>query len=394
MLNEPITMHCAMKRISEISYVNSSTYAPGFTFNLIGDYSMNEILMVDHICITCDRIAELQIDLPRLDCLELARFLHDSTPMFCVPKQFLHIHATDLYITYICKLSCILHNGNNEHDNIIECNTFWSLLCSKYHSSTFEAWYPISTELHYLNWFYLAIMKFDHRSSVRTLDLILNNQNLYIDVSPCDHAYMSFTYTCNCDCYLVRCYLFSCENYVLIMCNFCCLMSCGNNYHVHNNDAPHYRYMYCAYTLFFLFLPRAAYHKPRTSCLEEREDDEDIIGVHYDYTCSSWKEILSLTDVHYKVNSFLVINNVCHDVNFILPKFMHLCMIRFIYNTSIGGVMERVEKEGKHEGYYVLDKTLDCTCSKHSSTIEFFFVAIKNSTSPLCCDLESIVTKV
>ena len=41
MLHELITMQCAMNRIAEISYVNSSTYVPGFTFNLIGDYSMD-----------------------------------------------------------------------------------------------------------------------------------------------------------------------------------------------------------------------------------------------------------------------------------------------------------------------------------------------------------------
>ena len=118
---------------------------------------MNEIFMVDHICITCARIAELKIDLPHLDCLELDRFQPDYTHVFCLPQNLLLTYATDLYFTYICKQSCILNNGNNEHNNIIDCTTFW---------------------------FYLATMKFDHRSSVRTLDLILNNQNLYIDVSP------------------------------------------------------------------------------------------------------------------------------------------------------------------------------------------------------------------
>ena len=58
---------------------------------------------------------------------------------------------------------------------------------------------------------------------------------------------------------------------------------------------------------------------------------------------------MSLTDVHYKVHSFLVINNVCDYVNFILPKSMHLC-VRFIDNTSIGGPMKLVDKDGKHEG--------------------------------------------
>ena len=65
--------------------------------------------------------------------------------------------------------------------------------------------------------------------------------------------------------------------------------------------------------------------------------DEDIIGVHADYTCLSWKEILSLTDVHYKVNSFLVINIICVDENVTLPKPINLFMIRFINNTNMNG---------------------------------------------------------
>ena len=43
MLNDPIIVQCAMNRIVEISYVNSSTYTTCFTFNLVGDYNMNEI---------------------------------------------------------------------------------------------------------------------------------------------------------------------------------------------------------------------------------------------------------------------------------------------------------------------------------------------------------------
>jgi hypothetical protein len=62
MLNKPINLSCAMNKISEISYLNSSTYAYCFTFNLVGEYSMSDDFMVDHICITCDRIAELKLD--------------------------------------------------------------------------------------------------------------------------------------------------------------------------------------------------------------------------------------------------------------------------------------------------------------------------------------------
>ena len=35
------------------------------------------------------------------------------------------------------------------------------------------------------------------------------------------------------------------------------------------------------------------------------------------------------------MNSFLVETDILIDENFILPKSMHLCMIRFIDNTSV-----------------------------------------------------------
>jgi hypothetical protein len=61
MLNKPINLSCAMNKISKILYLNSSTYAYCFTFNLIGEYGMNGTFLVDHMCITCDRIMELKI---------------------------------------------------------------------------------------------------------------------------------------------------------------------------------------------------------------------------------------------------------------------------------------------------------------------------------------------
>jgi hypothetical protein len=62
MQKEPLSLHCAMNKISEISYLNSSTHAYCFMFYLIGEYSMNDNFLVDHICITCDRINELKLD--------------------------------------------------------------------------------------------------------------------------------------------------------------------------------------------------------------------------------------------------------------------------------------------------------------------------------------------
>jgi hypothetical protein len=61
MLKEPLSLRCATNKISEISYLNSSTHAYYFMFYLIGEYSMNVNFRVDHICITCDRINKLKL---------------------------------------------------------------------------------------------------------------------------------------------------------------------------------------------------------------------------------------------------------------------------------------------------------------------------------------------
>ena len=42
-----------------------------------------------------------------------------------------------------------------------------------------------------------------------------------------------------------------------------------------------------------------------------------------------------------QVNSLLLEYDVCDYENFILPKSMHLCMIRFVDNTSIIGEEEQ-----------------------------------------------------
>ena len=63
---------------------------------------------------------------------------------------------------------------------------------------------------------------------------------------------------------------------------------------------------------------------------------------------------MSLTDIHYKVNSFLVINNVCVYENVILPKPMNLCMIRLTNNTNMDGGEEarstRRRRGKQHQG--------------------------------------------
>ena len=48
------------------------------------------------------------------------------------------------------------------------------------------------------------------------------------------------------------------------------------------------------------------------------------------------------------MNSLLVEYDVCDNENFILPKSMHLCMIRFIDNTSMEGAME-LQDDGQGE---------------------------------------------
>ena len=70
-----------------------------------------------------------------------------------------------------------------------------------------------------------------------------------------------------------------------------------------------------------------------------------------------------------QVNSLLTEYDVCVNENFILPKSLHLCMIRFIDNTTIGGAMERVHEDGKHEGGEggsgaIKDRNFNSDCQK------------------------------
>jgi hypothetical protein len=133
---------------------------------------------------------------------------------------------------------------------------------------------------------------------MRTLDLILHNKTIYIFCPWRAHDYMNFTY----------------------ICNFSCILSTGNIHQVNKTDTPCYIYIYCAYTLFFLFHPFSAYPKPMTAFPEERKDDEDIYMYYDDCCCLTWKEILSLTDGYYQVNLFLIKNNTIIFKNYILPK--------------------------------------------------------------------------
>jgi hypothetical protein len=79
--------------------------------------------------------------------------------------------------------------------------------------------------------------------------------------------------------------------------------------------------------------------KPRetrsTGALNHRQDDEDAIMDHADFECLSWKEILSLIDDYYKVNSFLVQKSVLKSPNYILPKAMYYIVFRYVICQDI-----------------------------------------------------------
>jgi hypothetical protein len=146
-----------MNKISEISYLNSSTHAYYFTFNLIGKYSMNDTFLINHICITCDTIAELKLAISShicnvstcfccgktihfrdslmysslldvfqptkfdiLGCSNLASLQSNWLYSLCLFHNLLPTCATNPYFTYICKLSCKLPTGHNDHAHITE----------------------------------------------------------------------------------------------------------------------------------------------------------------------------------------------------------------------------------------------------------------------------------
>jgi hypothetical protein len=63
--------------------------------------------------------------------------------------------------------------------------------------------------------------------------------------------------------------------------------------------------------------------------------DEDTIMDHADFECLSWKEILSLIDDYYKVNSFLIEKNDLISPNYILPKAMYYVVFRYVICQDI-----------------------------------------------------------
>ena len=69
--------------------------------------------------------------------------------------------------------------------------------------------------------------------------------------------------------------------------------------------------------------------------------------------------------IEQQVNSFLVdCDNLIHE-NFILPKSMHLCMIRFVDNTSANG-----EKHQDMEGSNLELGENKCTSAEIMKTLD------------------------
>jgi hypothetical protein len=91
------------------------------------------------------------------------------------------------------------------------------------------------------------------------------------------------------------------------------------------------------YTLRTCFVVPSTFSLPKAkdNFFEERENDEDTIMDHADFECLSWKEILSLIDYYYKVNSFLVEKNVLISPNYILPKAMYYVVFRYVICQDI-----------------------------------------------------------
>jgi hypothetical protein len=78
---------------------------------------------------------------------------------------------------------------------------------------------------------------------------------------------------------------------------------------------------------------------------------------HADFECLSWKEILSLIDDYYKVNSFIFEKNVLISPNYILPKVMYYVVFRYvIYQDIASGRSGRTAIERQVENQVCMSK--------------------------------------
>ena len=65
MLNPPLSLSHARDKIAEITWLKS-VYILDFTFNLIGEYGVDNDFLVHRICITCDDLKTLKTKLVQM----------------------------------------------------------------------------------------------------------------------------------------------------------------------------------------------------------------------------------------------------------------------------------------------------------------------------------------
>ena len=61
MLNEPVSLECAMEKVFELSSLISLSCTYTYYFKLIGNYGVDNQFLVYRICITCDHMEELKL---------------------------------------------------------------------------------------------------------------------------------------------------------------------------------------------------------------------------------------------------------------------------------------------------------------------------------------------
>ena len=69
-----------------------------------------------------------------------------------------------------------------------------------------------------------------------------------------------------------------------------------------------------------------------------------------------------------QVNSLLNEYDICDNENFILPKSMHLCMIRVVGNTSIGGGPEEKLESEHNVTYGAREEWEECAKKKEEES--------------------------
>jgi hypothetical protein len=142
-----------------ICYVSNS-----FCYN-IGDSSLVDFLQPTKIHNLCYNIGDsslvdflqpTKIASPMLACSDLVRTQSDLSHPLCLSKHVLPSCAMGLYFIDLCKLRCILDVVRNYLDHIY--------VSSIYQSSATEAWYKPILFSNLLTSFDRAHNKFDHRS--------------------------------------------------------------------------------------------------------------------------------------------------------------------------------------------------------------------------------------